>query len=177
MIRIVTGTRIARLERDARVARAYAQQTSDAADEAFGRHLLELCAVSDRAERAEATASEVGVLLARAVEELSAAQQELLLKDIEIRRLRAELEGASLEGRSLTVLLHYGEPHTIYASREDAYADTAAHGVDPGAVWVPAGERPAAESEWRCAAFIYDAACNGFRRAWMPAGKPVGEAA
>ncbi|AJP01754.1 hypothetical protein TU94_09745 [Streptomyces cyaneogriseus subsp. noncyanogenus] len=177
MIRIVTGARIARLERDARVARAYARQTSGAADEAFGRHLLELYAAVDRAERAEATATEVGVLLARAVEELSAAQQELLLKDIEIRRLRAELEGESLEGRSLTVLLHYGEPHTIYASREDAYADTATHGVDPGAVWVPAGERPAAESEWRCAAFIYDAACNGFRRAWMPAGKPVGEVA
>nr|WP_205615977.1 hypothetical protein [Streptomyces harenosi] len=165
------------MERDARVARAYARQTSSAADEAFGRHLLELYAAVDRAERAEATASEVGVLLARAVEELSVAQQELLLKDIEIRRLREELEGESLEGRSLTVLLHYGEPHTIYASREDAYADTATHGAAPDAAWVPAGERPDAESAWRCEAFIYDAACNGFRRAWMPAGKPVGEAA
>jgi hypothetical protein len=136
----------------------------------------ELSAATDRAERAEATTAEVGALLARAMEELSAAQQELLLRDIEIRRLRQELEGESLEGRSLTVLLHYGEPHTVYASREDAYADTATHGAAPDG-WVPSGERPAAECKWRCEAFIYDAASNGFRRAHMPVPKPVEGAA
>ncbi|MFF6874252.1 hypothetical protein ACFY9S_02740 [Streptomyces sp. NPDC012474] len=176
MIRIVTRARIEQLEHDFRSACERARQASGAANEAFGRHVRELYVATDRAERAEATTTEVGQLLARAMEELSAAQQELLRKDIEIRRLRAELEDDSMEGRTLTVLLHYGEPHTVYASREDAHADTATHGV-PADRWVPSGERPASACKWRCEAFIYDAASNGFRRAYMPAPKPVGEAA
>jgi hypothetical protein len=176
MIRIVTQAHIEQLEHDFRAACELARQTSGAANEEFGRHVRELYAATDRAERAEATTTEVGKLLARAMEELSAAQQELLLKDIEIRQLRAELDGDSLEGQTLTVLLHYGEPHTVYASREDAYADTATHGASPEG-WVPSGERPAAECQWRCEAFIYNAASNGFRRAHMPVPKPVGEAA
>ncbi|MEU9226120.1 hypothetical protein AB0D40_17305 [Streptomyces massasporeus] len=176
MIRIVTAARLERLEADASTARGCARRVSGVANEAFGRHVRELFAVTDRAERAEAAAAEVGELLTGAVDELSAAQQELLLKDIEIRRLRAELESESLEGRTLTVLLHYAEPHTVYASREDAYADTATHGADP-AGWVPSGERPAAECKWRCEAFIYNAASNGFRRAHMPAPKLIEGAA
>ncbi|GLW45148.1 hypothetical protein Stsp02_08100 [Streptomyces sp. NBRC 14336] len=176
MIRIVTRARLAQLEDDARTANEQARQTSVAADAAFGRHVRELYAVTDRAERAEVATTEVGVLLARAVEELSAAHQELLLKDIEIRRLREDLSRGPREGETLTVLLHYGEPHTVYASREDAYADTATHGADPDG-WVPSGERPASASMWRCEAFIYNAASNGFRRAYMPDSKPIGEAA
>jgi hypothetical protein len=172
MIRIVTRAWLTQLEDDARTAAEQAR----AAGEAVGWHVRELHATTDRAERAEAAASEAGGMLSRALEELSAAQQELLLKDIEIRRLREELEGESMEGRTLTVLLHYGEPHTIYASREDAYADTATHGADPDG-WVPSGERPPSASMWRCEAFIYNAASNGFRRADAPAPKPVGEAA
>ncbi|MFF7797513.1 hypothetical protein [Streptomyces olivaceus] len=177
MIRIVTRARLAQLEDDARTANEQAQQTNGAANEAFGRHVRELYAVTDRAERAEAATTEVGALLSGALAELSAAQQELLRKDIEIRRLREDLSRGPREGETLTVLLHYGEPHTIYASREDAYADTATHGADPDAVWVPAGERPPSASMWRCEAFIYDAAGNGFRRAYMPAPKPIEEAA
>jgi hypothetical protein len=177
MIRIVTRARIAQLEDAARAAREHARQTSGAANEAFGRHVRELYAVTDRAERAQASASEAGQFLARAVDELSAAQQELLLKDIEIRRLRGELGRGPREGETLTVLMHYGEPHTVYASREDAMADTATHGVSEKARWVPSGERPAAECEWRCEAFIYNAGSNGFRRAYMPPAKPVGGAA
>jgi hypothetical protein len=176
MIRIVTRARIAELEHDARSGAEHARQTSGAANEAYGRHVRELYAATDRVERAEATTTEVGALLAHAVQELSAAQQELLLKDIEIRRLRQELEGESLEGRTLTVLLHYGEPHTVYASREDAYADTRTHGVTPGA-WVPGDERSVGEVAWRCEAFIYDAASNGFRRTYVPAPGSVGETA
>ncbi|WP_405934483.1 hypothetical protein OG495_15305 [Streptomyces longwoodensis] len=176
MIRIVTRARIAQLEHDTRTAAEHARQTSGAANEAFGRHVRELYAATDRAERAEATTTEVGTLLAHAMAELSAAQQELLLRDIEIRRLRQELEGESVAERTLTVLLHYGEPHTVYASREDAYADTATHGVPAGA-WVPGDERPVGEVAWRCEAFIYDAASNGFRRAYMPAPGSLGEAA
>jgi hypothetical protein len=176
VIRIVTQARITQLQHDARTAREHARETSGAANEAFGRHVRELYATTDRAERAEAAASEVGEFLAGAMEELSAAQQQLLLKDIEIQRLRKELEGDSLQGRALSVLLHYGAPHTVYGSRADAYADTATHSV-PADGWVPADERPVGEVTWRIEAFIYDAASHGFRRASLPAPKPIEEAA
>ncbi|MGW5307289.1 hypothetical protein ACWERF_25560 [Streptomyces griseoluteus] len=152
MIRIVTRSRIAQLAEDARAA-------------------------IDRAERAEATTAEVGAILTQAMQELSAAQQELLLKAIEIRRLREEQERGPVEGETLTVLLHHGEPHTIYASRADAYADTATHGAPPDQVWQRCDERPAAAFTWRCEAFTYDPVSNGFRRLNMPAEKTLGEAA
>ncbi|MFH8564989.1 hypothetical protein [Streptomyces sp. NPDC017988] len=176
MIRIVSAKRLALLEADTHAAFERARLTGDAAQEARGRHARELSAATERAERAETATTEVSALLSRAVEELSAAQQDLLLKDIEIRRLREELAGESMEGQTLTVLLRYGEPHTVYASREDAYADTATHGGTPGS-WQPCDERPPAAFTWRCEAFIYDAACNGFRRASVLAPAPVGEAA
>jgi hypothetical protein len=176
VIRIVTAGRLCQLEETADEARGRAREVQAQADTAWSRHVRELYAVTDRAERAETATSEVGEMLARAMEELSAAQQELLLKDIEIRRLREELEDESMEGRTLTVLLHYGEPHTVYASREDALADTATHGADPDG-WVPSGERPPSESMWRCEAFIYNAASNGFRRANLPDPKPIEGAA
>ncbi|MFB8271010.1 hypothetical protein ACFC96_30980 [Streptomyces sp. NPDC055955] len=171
MIRIVTTPRLESLECASRTARDQVREVAGSANEAFGEHIRELYALTDRAERAEATTSEVAAILKRAMEELAAAQKELLLTDIEIRRLRQELESERLEGRTLTVLLHHGEPHTVYRYREDAYADTATHGVD---AWGPASERPAADVQWRCEAFIYDAASNGFRRAFMPAPEPIG---
>ncbi|MFD3499932.1 hypothetical protein [Streptomyces sp. NPDC058678] len=174
MIRMVTAARLDRLEADLSAAREHARQASAAANEAFGEHVRELFAVIDRAERAEATTSEVGVLLSLAMEELAAAQKELLLNEVAFRRLRQELEEARQPGRELTLLMHYGRPHTIYRSREDAYADTATHGAPVGARWVPSGESPAAECEWRAEAFIRDAAAQGFRRAFMPAPEPVG---
>ncbi|WP_318218477.1 hypothetical protein [Streptomyces sp. SCL15-6] len=177
MIRIVTAGRLRRLEKEAEWAHDRGQDMQAQANAAWGRHVRELYALTGRVERAEATTSEVGALLAHAMEELSSAQQELLLKDIAIRRLRQELESGTIVGRSLTVLMHYGEPHTVYACREDAYADTATHGVPAGTPWVPAGERPASASTWCIAAFIYDADCNGFRRASVPAPEPVGSAA
>ncbi|MFE9473224.1 hypothetical protein ACFYOR_19525 [Streptomyces griseofuscus] len=128
-------------------------------------------------ERAEATTDEVGVLLSHAMDALSAAQQELLLKDGEIRRLREELEGESMEGRTLTVLLHHGEPHTVYASREDAHADTATHGGGPDTVWRPCDDRPPAAFTWRLETFIYNPVSNGFRRLHMPAPKQIEGAA
>jgi hypothetical protein len=177
VIRIVTASRLARLEQEADHARDRAREVQAQADTAWGSYVRELYAVTDRAERAEATTSEVGVLLAGAVEELSAMQQELLLKDIEIRRLREGLDSMVLVGRTLTVLMHYGEPHTVYATREDALADTATHGVPAGTRWVPVGERPTSASQWCAAAFIYDADCKGFRRAFKPSPEPVGGAA
>jgi hypothetical protein len=91
VIRIVSTLRLAHRESAAREARACARQATADVNEAFGRHVRELYAVTDRAERAEATADEVGAILSRAMKELSAAQQELLLKDIELRRLRQEV--------------------------------------------------------------------------------------
>ncbi|WP_031034655.1 hypothetical protein [Streptomyces sp. NRRL F-5650] len=165
MIRIVTRARLARLEDAARTASEQARQTSGAANEAFGRHVRELWNVTDRAERAEATTNEVGVLLSGALAELSEAQQELLRKDIEIRRLREELSCGPREGETVTVLMHHGEPHAVYASREAAHADTATHGYPADHVWTPCDERPAAAFTWRCEAFTYSPASNGFHRA------------
>ncbi|MGW0413187.1 hypothetical protein ACWDZX_18120 [Streptomyces collinus] len=177
MIRIITSARLAQLEDDAHTACAEARQSSEAANEAFARHVRELYAATDRAERAEATTTEVGVLLAGAVRELSAAQQELLLKDIEIRRLREELERGPSEGATLTVLMHRGEPRAVYASREDAHADTATHGLPADHVWRPCDERPASAFTWRCEAFIYNATSNGFHRPYSSVPRTLGGAA
>ncbi|MER5447784.1 hypothetical protein ABT065_19520 [Streptomyces sp. NPDC002764] len=175
MIRIVTTARVGRLEADALNSRVHARQTSAAAAEAFGEHVRELYAATDRAERAETATSEVGKILAAAVAELSAAQQELLLKDIEIRRLREELEQVQQPG-SLFLLMHYGAPHTIYRSQAEACADTATHGA-PADGWVPSDERPAGEITWRIEAFIPEGSAGGFRRAFQPAPEPVRGAA
>ncbi|WSQ11164.1 hypothetical protein OG604_27355 [Streptomyces sp. NBC_01231] len=174
MIRLVTAARLEQLEADANAAREHARQASAAANEAFGEHVRELFALTGRAEQAEAAASEVGTLLSLTVEELAAAQQELLLNDVAIGRLQKELAEAWQAGRELFLLMHYGRPHTIYRSREDAYADTATHGAPAGTQWVPSGERPASACEWRLEAFIHDACSKGFRRAFMPAPEPVG---
>ncbi|MFD0061749.1 hypothetical protein [Streptomyces sp. NPDC056690] len=90
MIRIVSTLRLEHLESAAKQAREVVRQIAADANEAFGKHVRELYAATDRAERAEATTDEVGAILSRAMKELSAAQQEILLKDIELRRLREE---------------------------------------------------------------------------------------
>ncbi|MFI1838209.1 hypothetical protein [Streptomyces olivaceoviridis] len=177
MIRIVTAGRLRRLEQDAEWARDHARKVQGQADATWARHVRELHAVTDRAERAEKATSEVGVILAQAVKELSVAQQELLLKDIEIRRLQQEQTARPAAGQTVTVLLRHGEPHTVYRCREDAYADTATHGVPAGTRWLPADEHPTGVHTWRLEAFIYDPASKGFRRAHIPLAKRLGEAA
>jgi hypothetical protein len=177
VIRILTTSRLRQLEQDAEQARDRAREVQGQADAAWASHVRELYAVTDRAERAEQATSEVGVILAQAVKELSVAQQELLLKDIEIRRLRQKLADEPAPGRTVSVLLRHGEPHTVYRCREDAYADTATHGVPTGTAWLPADEHPAGVHGWRLEAFIYDPDSKGFRRAHVPPSKRVGEAA
>lgn len=177
MIRIVTRKRLALMEADTHAAFERARETTEAAKEASGRHIKELFAVTDRAERAEATAGEVGKLLACAMGELSTAQEGLLLKDIELRRLHEELAAEPAEGQSITVLFHYGEPHTVYASRADAYADTSVHGYPADHVWSPRGERSPYECQWSCEAFIYSAASNGFRRVYQAVAESMRGAA
>ncbi len=177
MIRIVTRAQLARLEDAARTASEQARQTNAAANEAFSRHVRELWNVTDRAERAEATTTEVGVLLSGALAELSDAQQELLRKDIELRRLREELSRGPVEGETVTVLMHHGEPHAVYASREAAHADTTTHGYPADHVWTPCDERPAAAFTWRCEAFTYNPASRGFHRANRSVPRELGGAA
>ncbi|MEV6016366.1 hypothetical protein [Streptomyces sp. NPDC051997] len=177
MIRLVTGARLHQLETDAAAAREQARQASAAAAEEFGSHVRELFAATARAEHAETATREVGELLSGALAELADAQQELLLNGIALRRLREELAGARESGRELTLLLHHGQPHTIYPSREDAFADTATHGVADSVRWVPCDERPAAAFTWRLEAFIREGSASGFRPAVMPVPEPVGGAA
>ncbi|MFG3363047.1 hypothetical protein [Streptomyces griseofuscus] len=161
----------------AEAAASAARWDKDIAEAEAKRLRERVVELEDALERAEATTDEVGVLLSGAMKELSVSRQELLLADIEIRRLREELRGRSAEGWSLTLLLHHGEPHTIYASREDAHADTATHGMPADHIWKPCDDRPAAAFTWRCEAFIYNSASNGFRRLHMPAPKQIEGAA
>ncbi|MEV5952120.1 hypothetical protein [Streptomyces sp. NPDC051993] len=177
MIRIVTRKRLALLEADTHAAFERARQANEAANTAATRHARELSAALERAERAEGATEEASVLLNGAERELAAQQNLLLLMSLELRRVRMELERGPVEGDALTVLLHYGEPYSVYRCREDAYADTATHGARPDAVWQPCGERPASAFKWRCEAFVYDATSNGFRRAFPPAAVPVRGAA
>lgn len=172
MIRIVTRKRLALLESDTHAAIERAGQ----ADEARGRLEAELAGAVDRAERAEATTDEVGVLLAQAVKQAGAAEQEILLLQIELRRVRGELAEAREAGRSVFVLLHYGTPRMIYPTREDAYADTATHGVPADRSWGP-GSRFWFDAEWCLAAFTYDAGARGFRGALTPTAVGLGGAA
>lgn len=177
MIRIVTRKRLALLEADTHAAFERARQASEAAAAASHRHARELSEATDRAELAETTRDELSTLLMEAVRESAAAQEQLLLLTLELRRVRAELKQGPAEGDALTVLLHFGEAHTIYLTRADAYADTATHGVPADAVWGPCGERPASASKWRVSPFIYDAASKGFRRVFPPVVVPVRGAA
>ncbi|MCT9090467.1 hypothetical protein N4G70_16565 [Streptomyces sp. ASQP_92] len=177
MIRIVTRKRLALLEADTHAAFERARLAKADAAAASDRHALELSEATDRSERAETTGQELGVLLIEAVRESAAAQEQLLLLSRELRCARAELVQGPKSGDTLTVLLHFGEPHTVYRTLRDAHADTATHGASPDAVWKPCGERPASAFRWRCEAFVYDAASNGFRRAFPPVAVPVRGAA
>ncbi|WP_353943696.1 hypothetical protein ABII15_19985 [Streptomyces sp. HUAS MG91] len=158
MIRIVTRKRLALLEAGAHAAFERARRATD------------------RAERAEATTDEVGALLSHAVQEASAAEQRVLLGQIELRRLREELATAREAGRAVFVLLHFGTPVMVYRSRAAACADTATHGVRADAEWAPA-KRFWADAEWLLTVFTYDAASRGFR-GWLElVPEPVGGAA
>ncbi|MEU6405552.1 hypothetical protein [Streptomyces sp. NPDC046985] len=176
VIRIVTRKRLALLEADTHAAFERARRAGEAASVAAGRHERELAEAVDRAERAEATTDEVGVLLSHAVREASAAEERLLLDQIALRRLRGELAEAREPGRAVFVLLHRGIPRMVYRSRAEAYADTATHGVPADATWSPVRQFWA-DAEWVLSAFTYDPAARGFRGALSPVAESVGGAA
>ncbi|MFJ8826112.1 hypothetical protein ACIREE_30625 [Streptomyces sp. NPDC102467] len=172
MIRIVTTKRLALLEADRRVAVERARQATEHA----ARQAHELSALADRAERAEATAEEVGALLVHAVQQAGAAEQGLLLDQIELRRLREDLAAAREPGRAVFLLMHYGTPRMVYRSREDAVADTATHGIAADRVWGP-GSQFWFDAEWVLAAFTYDTSSGGFRGSLTPTAVGLGGAA
>ncbi|MFE6701602.1 hypothetical protein [Streptomyces sp. NPDC057718] len=176
MIRFITKKRLALLEADTAAAFERAQRATDAAALDSARYAAALAEVTERAERAEAHADEVGALLSTAMKELSAAQQELLLKGIELRRLREDLDQARANGQQVFVLVHYGTPVMVYRSREDAYADTATHGVPADHEWGPRSTFWA-DAEWVLTVFTYDADARGFRGTLEPLADPVRGAA
>ncbi|WP_327662735.1 MULTISPECIES: hypothetical protein [unclassified Streptomyces] len=176
MIRIVTAKRLARLEADTHAAFERARQTSEAASAAVDRHACEMQAATASNKLLETESTRAAERLAHTVAELAAAEEDLRRRETEVQRLREELEAGPSEGDSLTVLLHYGEPHTVYASRAEAKSDTLTHGLAEGD-WVTGDERPASEIRWRLEAFTYDLASNGFRRVFVPMQRRVGEAA
>ncbi|WP_128381099.1 hypothetical protein [Streptomyces cavernae] len=176
MIRIVTSGRLARLHEDAEQARTRAREVQGQADAAWGRHVRETWELTARAETAE---SDAGILrdhvfeLEAALKDARAAFAE---RREEIRRLREELEAARLNGRWLVLLLHYGEPHSIHRSQQDAYAYAATQGA-PVHGWVAGDERPAAEVCWQLIPFTQDEAVTGFRSVTVPSQEPMGGAA
>ncbi|SFN21112.1 hypothetical protein SAMN04487980_1013236 [Streptomyces sp. cf124] len=167
MIRIVTTGRLRRLREDASRGRAHAREVRGQADAAFGEHVRQVWELTARAESAE---SDAGILREHVGEieaALNRARADLAERAERVGRLLEELEAARREGRSLVLLLHYGEPHSIHADHDAAHAYVAARGI-PVHAWVPSDERPAVQVLWRIVAFTRDEAVHGFRAVNVP---------
>ncbi|QFQ99750.1 hypothetical protein F9278_30390 [Streptomyces phaeolivaceus] len=137
MIRIATVGLLRRLRADADGARAHARETRGQADAAFGEYVRQVWELTARAESAESDAS----ILREQVGEIEAALKQAHT-DL------AAAEAAPLAGRSVVLLLHFGEVHSVHASVHDAEEHAAAHGADPSG-WVPVSARPAHQVTWR----------------------------
>ncbi|MEU7051490.1 hypothetical protein [Streptomyces eurythermus] len=174
-MRIVTAGRLRRLERTSDRARARAREVQGQADAAWVRHLRLVRELTDRAEMAESDAAilrdhvvEFEAALRKAKVALERADIDASVLRERVRLLEAKLEDARRAGRSLVLLLHWGEPHSIHAGREDAYAYAATRGV-PVNTWGPSSDRPAAEVNWRLVPFIGDETVRGLRSVAVPA--------
>ncbi|MGW3493369.1 hypothetical protein [Streptomyces sp. NPDC001020] len=162
MIRIVTAARLRRRREAIEQAHTRAREVQEQADAALSRHLKQVWELTARAERAERSAS-----MADWGKELAEAAAKVL---------REELEAAQQAGRTLFLLLHYGEPHSIHGSREDAYAYADTQGT-PVHRWVTGVHRPAAELPWVLIPFTQDEAVKGFRSVMVRSPEPMGGAA
>lgn len=161
MIRIVTAGRLRRMSEEVEQSRTRARAVQGQADTALARHLQQVWELTARAEKAEAAASAAGwdkdvaeaavkVLREEAdrpIAALEGAEDERDRRGELIERLSKEMEAAKRAGRSLVLLLHYGEPRSIHRSAEAARERVAA--LDPAAVWGPRTDRPACEVAWR----------------------------
>ncbi|PIM70479.1 hypothetical protein CTU88_18025 [Streptomyces sp. JV178] len=161
MIRIVTADRLLRLTEESEQTRARARDVQGEAGAVWAGHVRELWELTSRAESAETDAAILREEILRLEAALTAATADLTL-------LGEECEAARREGRSLVLLLHYGEPHSIHADHDAACAYVATLGI-PVHAWVPSDERPAAQVLWRTVPFTRDEAVNGFRSVTVPA--------
>ncbi|MFI1334343.1 hypothetical protein ACH4U7_30395 [Streptomyces sp. NPDC020845] len=161
MIRIVTSARLRQLCAENLQAQERAREVQGKADQAYSGYIRKLHEVTARAEEAESDAAiirEEAVQLTAAVDdvaaELDAARAELAARADRIAALGKELDAARLEGRSVWLLLHFGEPHSIHRTSEAAKDYTATLGA-PRDGWVTDCEccRPAGEVAWRLMTF------------------------
>ncbi|MFG2130668.1 hypothetical protein ACGFNV_23020 [Streptomyces sp. NPDC048751] len=162
MIRIVTAGRLRRLTEDAERARDRAREVQGQADAAWARHVREVWELTARAESEQTDAAILREDCFRLHDALTAMESDLGEREERIRLLGAELEAARLEGRSLVLLLHWGEPHSIHRSHDDAYAYAAQHGAPLG-TWGPVRERPFTHVRWVSVPFVREQAVKGFR--------------
>lgn len=176
MIRIVTRTRLARLQHDIDQARARTREVQEASDRAFSGHTrsaqrmtVQLKAARREAEGACADALDLQWALDNVKAQLAKAQGQVAEQADQIEALSKPTADASM-----VLLLHYGEPHSIHPDKAAAFAYVATPG-GPSSDWVPVGERPAAELRWVCVPFIYDAARDHFRSVTAPAVDPAVE--
>ncbi|MEU7051277.1 hypothetical protein [Streptomyces eurythermus] len=168
MIRIVTAGRLRRLEQTAGQARTRAREVQGQADAAWVRHLRVVRELTDRAESGESDAAILRELVAEFEAALRKAESAAEVLRERVRLLEAELEDARRVGRSLVLLLHWGEPHSIHRSAQDAYAYAATRGV-PVNTWGPSSDRPASEVKWRLVPFTQDETVKGLRSVAVPA--------
>ncbi|WP_109006082.1 hypothetical protein [Streptomyces rishiriensis] len=167
MICIVTAGHLRRMSEAAARARARAREVQGLADAAWARHVREVWELTARAESEKTDAAILREDCFRLRDALTAMETALGERAERIRVLGEELEAARLAGRSLVLLLHWGEPHSIHSSHEDAYAYAATKGV-PVHAWKAGDERPASQVLWRLLTFTRDEAVKGFRDASMP---------
>ncbi|WP_432014967.1 hypothetical protein [Streptomyces cucumeris] len=161
MIRFVTSRRLRALSAQCEQAQARARDVQERADQAYSGYIRSLYGVTARAEEAEGDAA----ILREQVAELSAAGDdaaaELTAYAERVTVLAKELEAARLEGRSVWLLLHFGEPHSIYSTAKAAMDYTATLGARREG-WVSGDDRPAHEVSWRLLALTKEEGRDAF---------------
>ncbi|MGW2389586.1 hypothetical protein ACWCYK_08815 [Streptomyces lydicamycinicus] len=151
MIRVITHTRLASLQKDVDQARARSQDVQASADAAYARHVrtihdltAEADAADRRAEESSARTRELRHALDQAHANLEAARTTAAERTARIDALTEELSvmlGA-------VVLLHYGQLHSLHPDEAAAKRHAATFGARLDG-WGPVSDRPAAEVPWR----------------------------
>ncbi|MFB7917854.1 hypothetical protein [Streptomyces sp. NPDC056061] len=144
MIRFITTSRLRALETARDDARRRAVQVQERADAAFAGHTRSALALTARAEAAET----VDVILRAELDDAHRAMAALAADHaIEVTALSERV--AELSARSLYVLLHYGEIHSIHLTARAAEQTAEDNGAAPGH-WGPrSSDQTATEDPWR----------------------------
>ncbi|WP_421109720.1 hypothetical protein [Streptomyces sp. NEAU-S77] len=164
----MTSRRLRQLSTRCEQAQDRAREVQGQADQAYSGHIRALYDVTARAEEAEGDAAvireeavQLKADLDDAAAELDAARAELAARSDRIAVLGKELEAARLAGRSLALLLHFGEPHSIHRTVETAKDYLATRGV-PRDGWVPGDGRSDREVVWRLRVFTAEEGRDDF---------------